>query len=326
MAKFTVVVTDDRYGSYEEEKRVLGEVDARLLVRNLASAAEAKRELAQADAILANLFPLTAEIIESLPKCRVISRYGVGYDSVDVPAATRKGIWVARVPDYAAEEVTDHAVALLLGCARKIPYRDKRIREGAWDLQKEQPCHRIAGRTLGIVGYGTIGRRLHRKLSGFDLGQVLVHDPLVDRDTILSAGALPVDLPRLLQESDFISLHTLLNEATRRLIGAREIALMRPTAILINTSRGAVIDEPALVEALRQKRIAGAGLDVFETEPPAPESPLYQLENVILSDHAAWYSEESMSELKTRAAQNVAAALTTGRPQHSVNELGELDS
>ena len=321
MSRFTVVVTDDRYGSYEEEKRVLAEIDARLEVRNLASAAEAKRELAQADGILANLFPLTAEIIESLTACRVISRYGVGYDNVDVAAATRKGNWVARVPDYAAEEVSDHALALLLGCARKIPYRDRRIREGAWDLQKDQPCHRIAGGTLGIVGYGTIGRCLHRKISGFGLARILVSDPFVDRATVAAAGADPVDLPTLLKESDFISLHTPLSDRTRRLIGASEIASMRPTAILINTSRGSVVDEAALIDALRTKRIACAGLDVFETEPPASGSPLRTLDNVILSDHAAWYSEESMAELKTKAAQNVVAALTTGKPIHSVNQV-----
>jgi len=321
MSRFTVVVTDDRYGSYEEEKRVLAEIDARLLVRNLASPAEAKRELAQADAILANLFPLTAEVIEGLAACRVISRYGVGYDNVDVAAATRKGIWVARVPDYAAEEVSDHALALLLACARKIAYRDRRIREGAWDLQKDQPCHRIAGRTLGIVGYGTIGRCLHRKISGFGLARVLVSDPFVDRSVVANAGGVLVDLPTLLNESDFISLHAPLSDTTRHMIGTSEIALMRPTAILVNTSRGLVVDEEALVDALQSKRIAGAGLDVFETEPPLPESPLRKLDNVVLSDHAAWYSEESMAELKTKAAQNIVAALTTGKPIHHVNEV-----
>ncbi len=321
MSRFTVVVTDDRYGSYEEEIRVLGEIDARLVVRNLGSAAEAKRELVQADGILANLFPLTAEIIESLPACRVISRYGVGYDNVDVAAATRKGIWVARVPDYAAEEVSDHALGLLLGCARNIPYRDRKIREGAWDLQKEQPCHRIAGRTLGIVGYGTIGRRLHSKIAGFGLGRILVCDPFVNGALVAGAGAIPVDLRTLLKESDFVSLHTPLNDTTRHMIGAGELALMRPAAILINTSRGPVIDEAALIEALREKRIAGAGLDVFEREPPLAESPLRKLDNAVLSDHAAWYSEESMAELKTKAAQNVVAAFVTGRPIHHVNEL-----
>ena len=165
MSRFTVVVTDDRYGSYAEEECVLSEIGATLEIRDLGNEAEAIRTLASADGILVNLFALTAQIIETLPKCRVISRYGVGCDNVDVAAATRKGIWVTRVPDYAIEDVSDHALALLLACVRKVAYRDRRIREGRWNLHKDQPSHRIAGKTLGFVGYGAIARRLHAKVS-----------------------------------------------------------------------------------------------------------------------------------------------------------------
>lgn len=321
MPDYTVVVTDDRYGHYEEERRELAAVDARLEVRNLASEDEAIGALARADAILANLFPLTRRIIERLERCRVISRYGVGYDSVDVEAATRKGIWVARVPDFAAEEVSDHALALLLACARKIAYRDRRIREGGWDLRAEQRCHRIAGSTLGIVGYGTIGRALHRKVAGLGFDRVLVADPVVEPEEIRRSGAQAVDLPVLLRESDFISLHAPLSDATRHLIGRDQLALLRPNAVLINTSRGPLVDEPALVEHLRAGRIGGAGLDVFEEEPPPQESPLRLLPTVVLSDHAAWYSEESMSELKTRAARNIVSVFAKGRPDHAVNRV-----
>jgi len=177
MSRFTVVIADNRYASYHEEESVLREVDAGVEIFASSSAAQARKTFAAADAILVNLFPMTADIIEGLQKCRVISRYGVGYDNVDVETATRKGIWVARVPDYCFEDVADHALALLLACVRKIPYKDRMVREGRWNLHKDQPCYRMAGRTLGIIGYGNAGRCLHRKVFGFGFARVLVCDP-----------------------------------------------------------------------------------------------------------------------------------------------------
>lgn len=319
MAGFKVVVTDDRYGSYAEETAVLKEIGASIEVYNLGNETETARVLRDADGILVNLHSLPASVIQELQKCRVISRYGVGYDNVSVEAATAKGIWVARVPDYCLEDVSDQALALLLGCVRKVAFKDRRIREGAWNLHREQPSYRITGKTLGLVGYGAIARTLHRKLSGFGLGRVLVFDPYLDPKKIEENGAESVNLRALLKNSDYVSVHTPLNDETRGLIGSRELSLMKRTSILVNTSRGPLLEEKAVAEALADGKIAAAGLDVFETEPLPADSPLRQLDNVILSDHAGWYSEESVAELKTKAAQNVLEVLKGGKPIYPVN-------
>ena len=321
MATFNVVVTDDRFGSYREEQEVLAPLGAGLEVKNLGGPPDAIAALRHADAILVNLFPLTAQIISELEKCRVISRYGVGYDNVDVDAATRKGIWVARVPDYCHEEASDQSLALLLACVRKIAYKDRKIRQGAWNLHGDQPTGRIAGKTLGIVGYGRVGRAVHRKVGGFGLGRVLVCDPTEDPEIIRAAGARKVGLRELIEQSDFISLHVPLKPDTLHLIGRSELAQMKPGVILINCSRGPVVDEQALAEALVSGHIGGAGLDVFETEPLPVHSALRSLDNVVLSDHAGWYSEESVVELKRKAARNVAAVLGGGTPLYPVNSV-----
>ena len=321
MSRFTVVIADNRYASYHEEEEVLREVDAGVTIFSSSSAAEARTAFAAADAILVNLFPMSADIIEGLQKCRVISRYGVGYDNVDVEAATRKGIWVARVPDYCFEDVADHALALLLSCVRKIPYKDRMVREGRWNLHKDQPCYRMEGRTLGIIGYGNSGHCLHRKVFGFGFARVLVCDPNERDSVIRAAGAVPVPLSILLEEADYITLHIPLSRETRHLIGAAELARMKRGTILINTSRGPVVDEQALAESLRDGHLGGAGLDVFEEEPIPPGSLLRTLDNVIFTDHAGWYSEESVVELKTKAARNVAAVLAGGAPAYPVNSI-----
>jgi D-3-phosphoglycerate dehydrogenase len=276
--------------------------------------------LKDADGVLVNLHPLPGGIIEKLERCRVISRYGVGYDNVDVETATSKGIWVARVPDYCLEDVSDQALALLMGCVRKVAFKDRRIREGAWNLHKVQPSYRIAGKTLGLVGYGAIARTLQRKVAGFGLSRILVFDPYVEPKMISDNGAEPVTLRKLLKEADYVSVHAPLNEETRGLIGSRELAHMKMTAILVNTSRGPLLDEEAVAEALAAGKIAAAGLDVFETEPLSPDSPLLKLDNAVLSDHAGWYSEESLAELKTKAARNVLAVLKGERPIYPVNQ------
>jgi D-3-phosphoglycerate dehydrogenase len=319
--RLRVVVTDDRYGSYQEEEEVFAPLGVDLSVLNLENEAEAVEALKDADGILVNLFPMSATLIGRLEKCRVISRYGVGYDNVDVEAATRAGIWVARVPDYATEDVSDHAAALLLACVRKLSYRDRRVRQGGWNLSKEQTSHRVRGKVLGLVGFGGIARALQRKLSAFGLSKVLVFDPYFDRKQIRQAGAEAVDLKRLLAESDYVSVHAALSEESRGLIGKRELQLMKPSAILVNTARGPLVDEAALAAALREGRLHYAGLDVFHREPLAADSPLLQLNNVILSDHAGWYSEESKAELKTKAARNIAAVLRGGRPAYPVNKI-----
>jgi D-3-phosphoglycerate dehydrogenase len=321
MSRFTVVIADNRYSSYDEETAVFTEIDAEVRIFRSQSTEEARTAFADADAILVNLFPMTAEIIDALPRCRVISRYGVGYDNVAVEAATRRGIWVTFVPDYCFEEVADHALALLLCCIRKVGYKDRMIRQGKWNVHRIQPAYRMEGRTLGILGYGNAAHTLLRKVSGLGFGRVLMCDPYVRASTIKAAGAVPVDLATLLMESEYISVHVPLTAETRHMIGRAELALVKPGAILVNTARGPVVDEAALADALREGRLAGAGLDVFEAEPLPAESPLRQLDNVVFTDHAGWYSEESLVELKTKAARNAAAVLEGKAPPYPVNHV-----
>ncbi len=318
---FKIAVTDDRYGSYKEEEKVLKEIDGELIILDPENKTEFDRIIEEVDAVLVNLHHMDEELISKLDKCRVISRYGVGYDNVDVDAATKKGIWVARVPDYSIEDVSDQALALMMGCIRKVAYKDRMIRTGKWNLHDDQPCHRMKDGVLGLIGYGAIARRLHEKTVGFGFSRVLVYDPFVKEEDIRKNGAVPADLSTVLSDSDFVSVHVPLNESTGKMIGEKQLSMMKKGSILINTSRGGVLDEQAVTEALRSGRITGAGLDVFEVEPLPLNSPLRKLDNVILSDHTGWYSEESKEELKTKAALNIAAVLKGGRPVYPVNEI-----
>ncbi len=319
---YKVVVTDDRYENYLEEKSVLQEIGAELIIIDKEKdKAETKKIILEADALLVNLYNMDQDIISSLTKCKVISRYGVGYDNVDVKEATKKGIWVSTVPDYSIEDVSDQALALLMGCVRKVAYKDRMIRRGKWNLHNDQPIHRMKNKVLGIVGYGAIGKRFHEKISGLGFAKILVFDPHVKEDIIKINGALPADLQDILSNSDYISIHVPLNETTKKIIGKKQLSIMKKNAILINTSRGGVLDEEAVIEALTSGKITGAGLDVFETEPIPKNSSLFKLDNVILSDHTGWYSEESKIELKTKAALNILAVLKGGKPIYPVNDI-----
>jgi len=320
---YTIIVTDDRYGSYAQENAVLEEIGSEVRVHNFSEGDEdeAAAVLEEADGVLVNLFPLTGDIIRRMKRCRVISRYGVGYDNVDVTAATEMGIQVTRVPDYCSEDVSDHALALLLSCIRKVAYKDRLIRRGEWNLHKDFPCFRIKGKVLGIIGYGGGGRALHRKVAGFGLDRVLVDDPYVPDNVILGSGAEPADLSRVLRESDYVSIHAPLNDETFHLMNSGTLEMMKPSAILINTARGPLVEEEALCASLKAGTIAGAALDVFEEEPLSAESSLKDLDNVILSDHTAWYSEESLVELKTKAARNILEVLTGCKPTYPVNAV-----
>ena len=321
MSQYLVVVTDDRFGSYKEEIGVLNELDVELKIFNCNTEQEVIEAVKDADGVLANLAPITRRVIEGMNRCKVISRYGVGYDNVDIEAATERGIWIARVPDYSFEDVSDHALALLMGAVRKIPYKDRKIREGKWNIRKEQPIHRIKERTLGLIGYGAIARAFHRKVSGLGLGRVLVYDPFVEEDVITGVGAKKVSFKQILHDSDFISIHVPLTKETFHMLGKREFEQMKSNVILINTSRGSVIDEEALIEALESGKIGYACLDVFETEPLPDDHPLKKLDNVILTDHTGYYSEESLVELKIKAARNIVEVLKGNKPTYPVNNI-----
>ncbi len=319
MSKFKVVITDLGYASYQPEKDELAAVDAEVILAECSTEAEVGEACADADGVINRTAPVGASAIEKMEKCRVISRYGVGVDTIDIPAATAKKIIVANVRDYCDEEVSDHALALIMACARKTSIRDRQVRTGAWDVGAKDPVHRIAGKVLGLVGYGVIARTLHRKVAGFDLAEVLVYDPYVPAEETAKNGARSVELDELLAKADYISIHAPLTDSTRHMIGAEQFGAMKPTTILVNTSRGPLVDTDALYEALTTGQINSAGIDVHDPEPPMKDCKLFGLDNVVLTDHAGWYSEESQLALQQSAARNVALVLAGKKPLFCVN-------
>jgi D-3-phosphoglycerate dehydrogenase / 2-oxoglutarate reductase len=319
---YKIAVTDDRFsGDYSIENDIFGSLNTKVTVYNLQSKEEGIEALKDADAILSMLFPLSDKIIGELAKCKVISRYGVGYDNLDVDAATGKGIWVARVPDFCIEDVSDHAVSLLFSCIRAVGFKDRSIRTGEWNVGAPCQISRIAGKTLGLIGFGNVARAMVRKMSGFNLGKILVFDPFVSESTCRELGVEQCNLTFLMSESDYISVHAPLNETTHHLLDAALLGKTKERVIIVNTSRGPVIDEAALSDLLQHSHRC-AGLDVYENEPLLQDSLLKDLDNVVLTDHSAWYSQESFIDLKRKAARNILEVLNGGVPVYPVNEIG----
>lgn len=320
--KFKVVIADDRYyPDYAVEKKVLEAAGAEIEAVQSQSEQDILAAGKDADGLIANLPPITAGVIDGMEKCRVISRYGVGYDNVDVAAATARGVWVANVPDYCGEDVSDQAMGLFLSCVRKVAQRDRQVRAGTWDIKATSPEYRIKGKTFVFFGYGMIARVVHRKLAGFEPGSVLVYDPYIDESVIKATGAEKVDMETALSRGDYFSVHMPVTEKTKKMFNEVVFSKMKPTAIFINTSRGAIVDEKALYRALKEGWIDSAGLDVFEQEPVNRDNPLLTLENITLSGHVGFYTEESILELKTKAAQNVAEVLLGRKPLYPVNKV-----
>ncbi|GAI03883.1 unnamed protein product, partial [marine sediment metagenome] len=253
--------------------------------------------------------------------CKVIVRYGIGVDTVDIDAATDNGIIVANVPDFCWEEVSNHVIALLLACAKKLVLLGNFTRQGRWgkNMPDVRPMGSIYGQTLGLVGCGNIGRMTARKAQCFGL-RVLGYDPYVDKSLVKEYGVTLMSLPELLKESDFVSVQTPLNEETRHLIGEKEFKQMKPTAYFINTARGEVVDEPALIKALQEKWIAGAGLDVFEKEPIDSDNPLLKMDNVVVTPHFASSSDAASERLRTNVGQEAARVLSGQWPKNVVNK------
>lgn len=318
MPTYKVLVSESRHGTHEQEKRLLAEIDAEVVIDTTGSEVRLAELSKDVDGLIVNLAPVTAAVIKGMEKCKCISRYGVGYDNIDIDALKQTDIMLANVPGYCAEDVSDHAMALLLDSVRKISRKDRLVREGKWDLIDIQKVYRLEGSTMGLIGYGNIARCLHRKLSGFNLGRVLVTDPILTDEQAKEAGVERVDLETLCRESDYISMHAPVLPETEGMMGIEQFSWMKETAIFINTARGPLVDEDALSNALISREIACAGLDVYNSEPLDEGSDLRRLANVTLTDHASWYSVESIDELKTRAAQNIVDALTKGKPTYPV--------
>ena len=263
-----IVVIEPGYLNYSAEENILQDWDPQFVVVPANASLEEKlRQVSNADAIMVREATVSRPMIDAMQQCRVIVRYGVGVDNIDSQAAKEKGIYVANVPDYGSEDVAEHALALLLAATRRIATRNRDVRDGQWGIGQREPMFRLAGKILGVVGFGRISRCFVQKASGIGFKRILVVDPLLTDKQASQAGVTRVNLDTLCREADFISLHAPLTPDTHHLIGEAELAKMKPSAVLVNTSRGGLIDEQALINALLQQRIFAAGLDVFESEP-----------------------------------------------------------
>ena len=321
MSKYRVAVVSLGYESYETEKEILDPLGAEIVLatRDCLTEQEVIDVAAGADAILVREAPIGARVLDRLDRLKVVARYGVGVDNIDLERAREKRIYVANVPGYGTEEVSDHAVALLLACVRTLLVRDRRLREGRFETDIQDPLYRTTGKVLGLIGYGRIGRAFHRKWKGFLPGRVLVFDPYAHDRIPEESGVETTDLDTLLAESDYISIHAPLTPETRHLIDENGFQRMKRTAVLVNTSRGEIVDEPALVKALQEGTILAAGIDVFEKEPIEKTHPLLALPNAVLTGHVGWYSKDAVRELQTRAAQEIARVFQGQQPVCWVN-------
>lgn len=313
MTEFKVVVSDQIFPTVDMERRMLAEIDAELIVAS-GDVDQVLAVAADADAILNTYLPWSAESIGQLERCRIIARYGIGVDNVDLEAARNAGIVVTNVPDYSVEEVATHALSLILASLRKIIQADRSVRAGEWNVDRFRPIHRLSTLTVGLIGYGRIARKIAAPLEALGAG-VLAHDPFLEEGP---------DMPPLLSfdevlaRSDIVSLHLPLTDETRGMVGEEALGLMKQGAILVNTSRGPLIELSALADALRSGKLSAAALDVFETEPIEP-SRIADIPNLIATPHMAYYSEEALQESQRKAATQVIKVLTGQEPDYQVN-------
>jgi D-3-phosphoglycerate dehydrogenase len=331
--QFTVVVTSDRYGNetwgLELEQALVAEVtdiNVRLVSRASVSEDDLIRAAQDADALLVSTREVVSRrVLENIPRVKVISRYGVGLDNVDLDAAVDAGIVVTHYPGYCTSEVADHAMAMIMALNRRIVEQDRALREGAWVEHGPAtrrilrgPVQPLREQTLGLVGFGRIGQAVAARAKPFNL-TILAADPYIDPDVMVAAGVEPVSLEDLLRRSDIVTIHAPLTPETRGLINAETLALMKPSAVLVNTARGPIIDLPALAEALEEGKLAGAALDVVDPEPLPADAPFYRMPNVILTPHSAYYSERSVDVVRRETLLEALQVLRGKRPRTVAN-------
>ena len=324
MAAKVVLVTDYTWPSTEPEAEVLARVGARLLISETGAEDDLLALVPQADAILTCFKKVSAAVVRAGERLQVIGRYGIGVDNIAVEEATRLGIPVTNVPAYCVDEVAEHVLAFLFALERSICTYNAGVREGDWSLSRGLPMRRIAGRTLGIIGFGRIGQTLARKALGLDL-RVVAYSPTASAEELARLGVERVELDELAADSDYVSINAPSTPATQGLVGRDFLRRMKPTAYLFNAARGAIVDQEALLDALREGCIGGAGIDVFVPEHLPRDHPLLAQPNLVATPHVAFFSEESVLELELKAAENVAAVLSGRRPTYVVNpEVLEL--
>jgi D-3-phosphoglycerate dehydrogenase / 2-oxoglutarate reductase len=317
VSRTLVAVTDSPFPCLDPAIAALKRIDPELRMAKSASAQDILAVARDADAVLVTYAKLPGELLKELTRCKVIGRFGLGVDNIDIPAAARLGIMVTYVPDYCLREVSDHAMALLLALARKVPVSNRLVQSGRWEVPPIVPLRRLEGQVLGLIGFGNIPRALAPKAKAFGL-KVITHDPYVPADVVSAHGVESTSFPDLLARSDFVSVHAPLLPATRGLMNAAAFARMKTGAFLVNTARGPLIDETALIAALDSGHLGGAALDVVTVEPLAKDSPLLGRDNVILTPHTAFYSVEALEELQTKCASDVARVLSGDAPVYPV--------
>lgn len=315
--RYLALITDDRFGSIVEERAVLEPLGVELRVASCVSSADVALACADADAVLANAAPIDAAAIAGMRRCKVVSRYGIGVDNVDLEACAARGIIVANVPGYCSAETSEHALGLLLSILRGYPERDRAVRAGLWNIPTTQGA--VAGATVGLAGFGASGIAFSRALLGLQPARIIVWSPHISMPRIndaigreahaLGVEVRPVSFDELLSQSDYLSVHLRLTAEDAGIFGQDAFSRMKPGAVFINTSRGGLVDSAALARALSDGQLSGAGLDVLDQEPPEPSHPLLSAPNLIFTDHCAYRSTRSIAELKRRCAENAARGL-----------------
>ena len=315
-----VVFLEPGYSTYDAEKAALSEFDLNFVVVDKdASDAERIAVAKDADIVMLRDRLLSAEMLDAFKNIKGVVRYGVGYNNIDYQYAASKQIPVCNVPDYGADAVAEFAVGLMFSACRMIVSRDKAVREGAWDISESQQVRLLIGKTLGLVSFGRIARHFKAKTDGIGFKRVLVHDPYLSEEEAEKFGVTNVDMETLCKECDIISMHAPLTDETYHVLNADHIKLMKPTAVVVNTGRGGLIDEDALYDALKNGKLFAAGIDVFETEPAVKNHKLFELDNVVVTDHTAWFTVESLKELQTKAGLEAARMLKGEKPKSWIN-------
>lgn len=320
MTTYTIAITDYQYESIEPQREVVREHPNMELVDFQCRTEEDVLTYAGDAHVLINQYaPMTRRVIEGLTQCRAIIRYGIGVDTVDVQAASERGIYVCNVPDYGVDETSNHAISMILALSRKLPIVMADVRRGNWSLSCGKPMHRFEGSTLGLVGLGRIASAVARKMAAFGL-RIVAYDPFADAQRAQELGVTLVDFDTLVRTSDYISIHCPATPDNAHMFSRAQFAAMKPTAYLINAARGSIVDTQALIDALRAGEIAGAGLDVLEREPIESDSPLLAMDNVIITAHFGGYSEEAILSLQQKATQEAVNILSGNAPYHAVNK------
>ena len=320
MAKYKVVITDHEYKTIDEEKAALEPIGAEVLDYQYRDVENILKVAHDADGLIVQYAPVPKELIDGLEKCKIIARYATGYDNMELEYAAEKGIYITNIPDYCREEVSTHALALLLDLNRMISAYNSWTRSGRWyGMAGEQKQHSLKNQVIGVISFGKIARSFIDKIKPLS-GNIWVYDAYVDDSVIEEYGCVPKSFEEILTGADYISIHCPLTDETRHLFDREAFRKMKPTGAIINAARGPVVCEEDLIWALENHEIAGAALDVLENEPPSPDSPLLGLDNCIITPHVAWYSEESQRVLQRTPAEEVARVLQGMEPLSAVNK------